>query len=350
MKKQLFFPVCAAVIATALASGCGTKDVLKSMQSTEAVSETSESTQAEEETLSEEDADEAESALYNAYIDVNNVMVDRYSDVISSYFRYVDFQEEFVPLQDDYWCLSNISTFYDHMDEANELAQQKTDKTSLDRAYLELYPVMRDLAEALDEVYDYTDMKSYLDDDYAKGKELHARIWNDYASYETLAETFINELSVVADQKRDENLERLKEEGYEATYAFTKLITTGQEIQTAIYEQEIDDSQLTSLDIEALQPLYDQYVEEVQTCLNYLADSEAMENEGYPTMSAYYSSFERNIRESKTALTDLFQRVRDQKGLESYELNSAFAADGSIENFFDTLSNIIDDYNRLINY
>ena len=67
-------------------------------------------------------------------------------------------------------------------------------------------------------------------------------------------------------------------------------------------------------------------------------------------MSAYYSSFERNIRESKTALTDLFQRVRDQKGLESYELNSAFAADGSIENFFDTLSNIIDDYNRLINY
>ncbi|NBI70751.1 DUF3829 domain-containing protein [Clostridiaceae bacterium] len=350
MKKQLFFPVCTAVIAAALASGCGTKDVLNSMRPSEAAAETSENTEAEEETISEDDAEEAESELYNTYIDVNNVMVDRFSDVISSYFRYVDFQEEFVPLQDDYWCLSNISTFYEHMDDANELAQQKTDKTSLDNAYLELYPVMRDLAEALDEVYDYTDMKSYLDDDYAKGKELHARIWSDYASYETLADTFINELSVVADQKRDENLERLKEEGYEATYAFTKLITTGQEIQTAIYEQEIDDSQITSLNIEALQPLYDQYVEEVQTCLNYLADTNIMEEEGYPTHSAYYSSFERNIRESKTALTDLFQRVRDQKGFESYELNSAFAADGSIENFFDTLSNIIDDYNRLINY
>ena len=47
MKKQLFFPVCTAVIAAALASGCGTKDVLKSMQSTEAVSETSESTEPE---------------------------------------------------------------------------------------------------------------------------------------------------------------------------------------------------------------------------------------------------------------------------------------------------------------
>ena len=89
MKKQLVFPVCTAVIAAALVSGCGTKDVLKSMQSTEAVSETSESTEPEEETLSEDEAEEAESDLYNAYIDVNNVMVDRFSDVIASYFRYV---------------------------------------------------------------------------------------------------------------------------------------------------------------------------------------------------------------------------------------------------------------------
>lgn len=76
------------------------------------------------ESVETDDAQELENKLYNVYIDINNEMVDYFNTVIASYFDYVDFQEEFVLSQDDYWCMSNISTFYDDMETANKLLEK----------------------------------------------------------------------------------------------------------------------------------------------------------------------------------------------------------------------------------
>lgn len=87
-------------------------------------------------------------------------MVDRFSDVIASYFKYVDFREKFVPLDEDYWCLSSVSTFYTKMDGAKEFAEQKKEK---------------------------------------------------------------DKLSAVAAERREASMEQLKADGYEATYAINKM-------------------------------------------------------------------------------------------------------------------------------
>ena len=349
------------LVSAILLSGCG-NDLAESIRQTEEGLETEEITAEQEAAETEPEAEEepeektAEETedmgneLYNTYVDINNIMVDRFADVIASYFEDVDYQEEFVPLIEDYGCLSNVSTFYAAMDKANELLEKTPEMDALDEAYLELYPVMRELAETLDEVEEYTDMMSYVDDDYAKGKEYHAIIWKDCNEYETLGNRFIEELTVVATVRRNEDLERLKEEGYEITYSFVKLIQTAQEIQAAIYEQDLDDSRLLELDIEQLQPLYDQYVEEVRICLDYMEDEEAMYEEGYPIKSAYYGIFGDCVKESKTALTELFERVKNQEALDEFELNSGFAADGSIRKFDETVSEIIDNFNSMLNY
>ncbi|MCI8949775.1 MAG: YiiG family protein [Lachnospiraceae bacterium] len=347
MKRKALLIGCATAAAVIMA-GCGGK-ASDTAVTTEAASEGTAGV-SEEETVDEAALEELEGDLYNAYIEINNDMVDRFDEVIASYFKYVDFQEEFTLLDDDYWCLSMTSSFYDQMETANELLSQKQEKDELDQSFLALYPVMKELAETLDEVYDYTDLESYKDDEYAKGKELHAVIWKDYEEYETLGQDFLDKLGAKADQQNTENLEKLKEEGLEATYAFNVLINTAQEIQSAIYDQEIDDSQVINLDIEALQPLYDQYVENVQTCLDYLADEDAMYKEGYPTNSAYYHSFESSIRDSKKDLTDLFERVRNQEAVDEFHLDFAFPDDGTIRKFEDSISAIIDDYNKLISY
>ena len=361
MKKQKILFFCLAAAFMSITAGCDAKEVFQT-----ALSEMSSEQTASEETVSEEVSSEEEltktqalkeqedaaiaSELYNTYIEVNNTMVGRFGDVLTSYFKYVEVQEEFVLLDEDYWCLSNISTFYESMDRAYELANQKTQKDELDEAYLELYPVMRELSSTLDEVYQYTDLKSYVDDDYAKGKEYHAIIWKDYTQYETLSAAFIEQLSSVAYEKRMEDMQSLKEAGYEGTYSVMKLITTAQEIQDAIYAQGIDDSRLIELDIEALQPLYDQYVEEVQICLEYLADENAMAEEGFPTNSSYYSFFEDAVGKSKLALTELFQRVEKQDPVDEFYLDSYFPDDGTIANFDDTVSDIISNYNSMLGY
>lgn len=302
------------------------------------------------ESVETDDAQELENKLYNVYIDINNEMVDYFNTVIASYFDYVDFQEEFVLSQDDYWCMSNISTFYDDMETANELLEKKSEKDALDQAYAKLYPVMLKLAETIDAVAEYTDMKYYLDDDYAKGAEYHAIIWETYNQYEPLADQFMDELSIAADARSRAEMEMLKAEGYEATYALVKMISTAQEIQSAIYAQDIDDYNVLSLDIEALQPLYDQYVEEVQTVLDFMKDEDAMYAEGFAVTSSAYNMLEDSIKNAKIALTDLFERVKKQEQPEEYELDSEFATDGTIRNFDECVSDVIDKYNRLIGY
>ncbi len=305
----------------------------------------------EETVLSDEEALEYE--LYNLYIDINNEMVGWLDEVISSYFEAVVYQQEFELYEEDtdyYWCLSNASSFYDNMESAKALVEGKSGKDALDKAYIKLYPVMKELAQTLDQVAEYTDLKSYVDDDFAKGKEYHATIWEKYELYVALAETFIDELTTVANARSLEELEMLKEQGYEATYALIKMITTAQEIQAAIYEQGIDDSQVLELDIESLQPLYDQYVEEVQIILDFMKDENIMYEEGFPVKSASYSLLESDIQDSKVALTDLFERVRNQEALDEFELNSGIAADGTIAQFNESLSNMIDNYNNTLNY
>ena len=85
----------------------------------EAEEETTKEETTEEETTEEETTEEETEAgaaaddytKYNAYIDVNNMMLDRLDFVIGSYFDDVDFQEEFTPYEEDYWC-NSLGDYY----------------------------------------------------------------------------------------------------------------------------------------------------------------------------------------------------------------------------------------------
>ena len=367
--KRRGIALCCALVLMLMTTGCGMvesviKENLLGRDDTEVTTDTDTELTADADTKADaEVADEADttaqtgvseeeinSELYNTYIEINNQMVGRFDDVLVSYFEYVDFQEEFVVLEEDYWCLSNISTFYDYMDYANELLDYKSEMDALDEAYLDLYPIMEELAITLDAVAQYTDLKSYVDDDYARGEVYHAVIWEAYAQYEYLSDIFYNELDKVAAVQQKEDMENMKAEGYVATYSIMKLLTTAQEIQDAIYAQGVDDYNLIELDTEALQPLYDQYVEEVQICLGYLADEDLMYEEGFPVNSAYFSTFDDAVGESKVALTELFQRVERQEPVDEFYLDSFFADDGTIAKFDETVSEIINDYNKMLSY
>ena len=295
-----------------------------------------------EETEAPENPEVDENELFNLYVEINNEMVGYFAEVIGSYFEGVEFQEEFGALKEGDWCRSSRSTFYTNMDKANDLVQKKQQKDDLDEMYLALYPVMRELAVTIDRLEDHTS--------YEKRKEYHAVIWKDYNEYMTLADEFISRLGEVADAKREETLEQLEAQGYKGAAAFTRLIMTAQEIQMVIHEQVEDDSQLLELDLEVLQPLYDQYLREAGTCLTLMEDPEEMYQEGFPVQSGAYSMIDGSIENSREALMELFERVKNQEPLSEFELNSAFAADGSITKFDETVTDIIDNYNDMLSY
>lgn len=293
--------------------------------------------------------EEDEQELYNLYVSINNEMLGRLADSLGKYFDYVEYQEEYSLLDDDYFCYSISSGFFEDLDRAAELLERKEEKSELDEAYLALAPSVRELGEALNEVYEYTDEDSFLEDDYAKGKELHARVWKSCNEYETLGTDFVNKINELASGKRQEDLAQMQEEGYVVTYAIVSMLTTAQEIQTAIYDQGIeDDTMILQLDTEAIQPLYERYQEEVAAVLAYLKDEEALGAEGYPTMSAYYLTFEDAMENSLEELNEIFKNVAEQKQPASHGMANAFIVDGTILGYNSKVSAMIDEYNRLI--
>lgn len=347
MRKKLA-AACAVMMIAVTVMGCAGKTPSASADESEASVQEEEPEEEEPAALSEEEEQE----LYNLYIDLNNTMVGRLSSSLAKYFEYVDFQEEFTLLDgEDYFCYSISESTLDDLDRADELVAGKQEKSELDEAYMALSPVVRELIQTLNEVQVYTDEDSFLEDDFAKGKELHAVVWRTCNEYEPLGTDFIDKLGTVASAQREEDMEQMKEEGYEVTYALVSMISTAQEIQTAIYEQGIeDDSMMLQLDIEALRPLYEQYKEEVQTVLGYLSNEEALNNEGYPTQSAYYVTFEDAVENSEKELDEIFRKVEAQEAPGGYGIVNVFTVDGSIAGFNNKVSAMIDDYNRIISY
>lgn len=344
-------------VAMALSAGClgkkiDTRVTFEAEEETEKAKSKKEKSgkkdKASRETMDEAALKELEQELYDAYIQVNNAMLGSLAEGIDRYFEEVKFQEKFSTVEKTYQCQPIEEDFYDQINKAKKLLDKKPDEDELDQAFLDLYPVMKELAQTLDQVHEYTDSEGYKKDKYAEGKKLHALIWADYEEYKVLGNAFIEKLSDKASQQDEAVLEELKESGMEATYAFNVMMNTAQEIQREISSQGINDAQVVDLDIDKLQGLYDRYMDNVKASLDHLADEEAMAAEGYPVSSPHYHSFEAAIKDSQTALSGLFRRVREQKPVDEIYLDADVPGEGTIRKFDDSVGVLIEEYNQLL--
>ena len=294
-------------------------------------------------------SEEDEQELYNLYVDINNYMVGRLYDSIERYFKYVAFEEEFSLIDNSYTCYSMYVSLLEKIEDAYTMASSKSKKTALDEAFLAMYPSLTTLFDTLNSIYEYSDLKSYMDDDYAKAKEYHAVLWTAYAEYAATGTAFMDELDIVAQERQVESLKIMQEEGYEVFYNINMMFICADTIQAELYYQEITDENLIEMDLEVIQPLYDEFVGYVETILSYQNDSEQLRYEGIPQNSGYWITFLSALKDTKVSLTGIIQRVKDQKPVDEFELKMhAFTGDDTIASFDAGVSKMISDYNNMI--
>ncbi len=361
MKKKCGIILAALVTACAMTACQGLPSSGDKSVSNDREPEVSLAVQSEEEEsstdpgLSEEEAEELEQELYNTYVNVNNFMVGRLHSSLERYFEYVDIeQEEFTLLDadDDYFTCYSLSE-YDirDLDSAYEMASGKSEKDALDEAFLKMYPSASIVIATLNEIEEYTDMKSYLDDDYERAREYHATLMGSLEEYFNTGDAFMEELNTVADARSAEDLERMKAEGYEVFYAMNMVIDLANDIEQELYNQEVWDENILDMDLEKIQPLYDEFVENVEALLEYSKDESKLAAEGIPYNSGYWSIFLSDVKDTKTSLTEVLQKVKDGEEL-SYSdmLMTGISGECSLSSFDEGLSRMIDDYNGMISY
>lgn len=342
MRKRIVILGTACALAL---SGCQ-GSVTSALKNSAAVTETVEETKPAW-------SDENELKLYNTYINIYNYMVGRLNESVNRYFEYVDYQEEFTLLNSndkDYYIYSLSKSQIEELDHANAQLEEKGEKSALDNAYTAMYPSLKQLMECINDIYEYTDMKSYLDDDYAKAKELHTVLLTSLDSYTTTAETFETELLVEESKRREASLQRLKDEGFETLYAINIMLDSVQKLQEELYVQEIYDDNILDMDMEKIQPLYEEFTASVDAVLAASNDESKLAEEGIPIHSAYWSSFLRNMKETKTSMTKVLQKVKEQTPLSQSDTLITMPGNCSLSSFAAGASAMISDYNRFIEY
>lgn len=343
MKKRI---VIAGTICALALGGCQGGKTADVKNTTEALVETT-----EEATLPAW-GEEEELELYNSYINVYNFLVSRLSDSVDRYFRYVNYEEEFslVEGESEYDNYSISESNIEEVEETYSLLSEKAEKNALDEAFLNMYPSLTTLMDCLNDIYDYTDMKSYLDDDFAKGKELHGVLWISLNEYIETGEIFDTELVETEKEQRVKNLEKLKEQGLEGLYAISVMIDSAQDIQAELYEQEVNDGNILDMDMEKIQPLYDEFIQNVDTVLEVCSDEKKLSEEGIPIHSAYWSTFLGDMKDTKKSLTSVMQKVKEQTPLSYSDTLITMKGNCSLASFEDGISAMVNDYNHFINY
>lgn len=359
MKRKCSIVLTALIMACSVAA-CGSSASMGTSVLTNKSSYSSGGADTEEQTetessLTDEEKEDAERELYNLYINVNNFMLGRVQSSLERYFNYVDIeQEEFTLLDADYDyfdCYSLSSYDIQDIEDAYEIASSRSDKSDLDEAFLDMYPSISTVISTLNEIEEYTDMKSYLDDDYKRAREYHATLMGALAEYVETGDAFMDELDIVATARQAKALEQMKEDGYEVFYALNMVIDLANEIEEELAAQDVWDENILDMDLEKIQPIYDEFVANVEAVLEYSKDESKLTSEGIPVNSASWSMFLSDMKDTKTSLTEVLQKVKEGKPLSSSDLMiTSIAGHCSLSSFDTGLSSMINNYNRIISY
>lgn len=288
--------------------------------------------------------------LYNAYIDISNDLVGRLNDSLNRYFTYVDFDTEFRLLEEDgnYYDCYSVSGPQRNVTDAYELVNNKTDKDELDQAFLDMYPSISALIKALTDIYEYTDQKTFLEDNYAKSQEQHTALLSVLEEYYNTGEVFRTALLEVADELHQEDLEQMKADGYEVLYSLNMVIDLAQKIQSELYEEEVWDENILDMDLTKIQPLYDDFSSYVEAVASYAKNDEALNAEGF--YSASLSMFVIHMNDAHSSISKVLEKVKAGEALSESDRMITIAGQCNLTAFSTGVSNMVSAYNSLISY
>ena len=340
MKKRFTAKIFILALMMALAlSGCGQKgQVTEKEKKKETPVETTQPLTKElkvEETLSPEQMDLVK---YNYYVQLNNELV-KVLDDIENYFKVVADQEDFSLIQDSGLTYGyRISSFNtDIIDDCLYLSDMEPAYETLDELMKNMAEPLRELMEAFSDVSRTND---YAANQYQKAKDFHAVIYPITGEVAEMAGQFMDEISIIANERVIAEEEKLKSEGKLIAYNASHALTIAELILDECARQDVSDENITELDLTNIKPLYEDLVATVSDLNAATADNNQLMKESISNSRPFDLLYERMI----DAVDWMIKQVESGQPIEDISLEPL----GSIAFFSETISDCIDRYNSVI--
>ncbi len=193
------------------------------------------------------------------------------------------------------------------------------------------------VGKAVEPLYSYYDQKDYKDDDFKKGKELHAPLAKAMKEYIVIADKFSDLIEVENDKRQVEHLAVIeKTQGKNASYYRLSIVIQAKALANLLYKDNFD--------IDTAKQMIDQYTDTVAAASAYYKDpnnKELMKKQGFMTESNL-SRVISKAEDFNKSIKARYRSVRDNKPIRA--VNSAVEAYET-----GTLRNIQAKYNDLVN-
>ncbi|MDE5745969.1 MAG: YiiG family protein [Acetatifactor sp.] len=197
---------------------------------------------------------------YNVYVELNNTIVQILNN-LDNYFLVVDTAEEFCFREDaEYSYGYQIKGFnMDAVEDAELVYNMAPAYETLDGLVADMLPSMREIMETFNAIDDseYT----YEQNEYHQPKENHARLMACLDEFIAYAYDYLDQVNIIADETVAAREAKLLEEGRLIIYYYNRMLTLSSEILDEIYDQGIDDYNLTELDLTPIYPLFEKMQE-----------------------------------------------------------------------------------------
>lgn len=178
---------------------------------------------------------------YNSYLDLSDNMVEM-NEILTVYFENVEYAPEFALTEGgDYAAIKDAVQFYTattyFVKESLDYVDEEPSYPEVDAAVRALGDSPVKVMEALDDLAGYMRFNDFEEDNMAQASEIHAALWEPLQIFDQYYMAFMNALSDLADQTRDEDIQNLLEEGEMILYHSRVMIRSTEDLLDDIWNQ-----------------------------------------------------------------------------------------------------------------
>ncbi|ODP28489.1 uncharacterized protein PTI45_02034 [Paenibacillus nuruki] len=285
---------------------------------------------------------------YNSYVMLNNLMTGRINEVLLHYFEKFGTEKKPVIEKNLSFIMLDVpASQREVIDQAQGYTTSKPTFASADSAVTQLTPVIKDLLTVLDEMKVYYDSKGYVDDDFAKGKQLHTKLINTNLAYEKAAKAYFKALQKMDAEQRLVDLQNFKDSDQQIRYNALKFMIDAEATAIEMSEQGINASNVLELDMKKFKAKYDLMTADLNALVTLSKDQKQIEKEGMNSFSI--ENYVHSATEAKAAASKIIERINKKEPVSDSDLSGQFldTTDGTPENFNSLLSTAIERYNEI---
>ncbi|CAH2214808.1 YiiG family protein [Tepidibacter aestuarii] len=258
------------------------------------------------------DTESLNNEKYTSYIALDNFITGKLKNSLNYYFeKFGDTPEIKVDKNSDIYTGTLLEVKKIEVQESLKYAFKKPFFNDLDNYVKALDPKLKELIDLLDEADSYYKLKSYIDDDFVKGKALHKKIYLKYNEFEPLAKKFSSHFEVVFLDKSREDLENFKKNDFMIRYYALSVILKAKSLESELNNQGITCENISDLNIDKFKEKYNLLVQDTNKFLEYSKDLDRIEKEKLDPNFEYANVFKYRITDVKAAATDILTRAQN---------------------------------------